>query len=148
MTRLIAGLVLVATLGLAALPAAAASSGTTSATGAAAPRVLACTGKAVVKPARYVLSCADANTYFDDIHWTTWGGASAKATATYVENTCTPSCVAGRFVRYPGSLTLSKPEKTKYGLLFSVVHYTYVVSGSSTLPLKPLSAVTAPSGSG
>ncbi len=146
MTRLI-GLVLVASLGLAALPAAVASTAAASAAAATAPRVLACTGKAVVKPVRYVLTCADANTYFDDIHWTTWGSASAKATATYVENTCTPSCVAGHFMRYPGSLTLSKPEKTKYGLLFSVVRYSYVVSGSSTLPLKPLSAVTSPSGS-
>jgi hypothetical protein len=139
--RRLIGSVLVTTLAVAALSAAALAAppaATAAATGAAPPRVLTCAGKPVVKPSSYVLTCADAYTYFDQIHWASWGTASATATATYVENTCTPTCVAGRFVRYPATLTLSKPEKTKYGELFSAIHYTYSVSASTTLPLKPL----------
>jgi hypothetical protein len=138
----------------AALPAAAAlaagaaqpaGASSAAATGAPPPRVLTCGGKPVTKPRIYVLTCADAYTYFDTIHWTSWGATSATAKATYVNNTCTPNCVAGHFVRYPTTLTLSKPEKTKYGYLFSAIHYTYSVSKATTLPLEPLSAVPPPS---
>ncbi len=126
---------------IAALPAGASPSAGASldaGTSTAPPRVLTCAGHAVVKPASYVLTCADANSYFVGIHWTSWGTASAAAAGTYVENLCVPNCADGRFVRYPGSLTLSKPEQTKYGNLFSVIHYSYTVSASRTLPLKAL----------
>lgn len=141
--RRLIGPAVVAALAAAALPLAAlaappALAATAAGTGTAPPRVLTCAGKPVVKPSSYVLTCADAYTYFDAIHWTTWGPTSATATATYVQNTCTPTCVAGHFVRYPATLTLSEPEKTTYGELFSAIHYTYSVSASTTLPLKPL----------
>ncbi|MGH9099445.1 MAG: hypothetical protein ACRDV8_04340 [Acidimicrobiales bacterium] len=124
------------------LPAAAstASRGSSASRGSPAslPRVLDCAGKAVVRPSSYVLTCADANSYFDGIVWATWGPTTARARATYVQNTCTPTCVAGHFVRYPATLTLSAPVKTKYGDLFRVIHYSYSVAGSRTLPVKPI----------
>lgn len=109
------------------------------------PKVLSCAGKLVVRPVSYVLSCADANTYFNAIHWTRWGSGSATGSATYVQNSCEPTCAEGTFERYPATLTLSKPVDTRYGRLFSVIRYRYTVSSSSTLPLQPLSAVTSPS---
>ena len=33
------------------------------------PSLLTCAGKTTIKPSSYVLACADANTYFDSIHW-------------------------------------------------------------------------------
>ena len=105
------------------------------------PSVLTCAGKIVVKPASYVLSCADANMYFISIHWTKWTSTSATATATFVQNNCVPYCAAGKFIKYPATLTLSQPKKTKLGLLFAMVRYSYTVSAASTLPLTKLSSV-------
>lgn len=105
------------------------------------PSVLTCAGKVVVKPASYVLSCADANTYFTSIHWTSWTSSSATAAATFVQNTCAPNCAGGKFIRYPATLTLAQPKKTKLGLLFARVRYSYTVSAASTLPLTKLSSV-------
>lgn len=102
------------------------------------PSVLTCAGKVVVRPTSYVLACADANTYFDSIKWTTWGRTTATATATFVQNNCEPNCAAGRFIKYPATLRLSKPESTKLGLLFSAISYTYETSESATLPLTKL----------
>lgn len=119
----------------AALPAAAASA--VRAGAPALPHVLTCAGTAVLRPARYVLSCADANSYFEKMHWTSWGRATARGAGIFVRNTCTPTCAQGRFVRHPATLVLATPEKTKYGLLFSVVRYQYTVSSSSRLPLAP-----------
>ena len=131
--------VLVAALGVlsaADVPASLASSGTPP-----VPSVLTCAGKTVVQPGSYVLACADANTYFNAVHWTSWTSRSATATATLVQNNCAPTCAAGEFVQYPAKLTLSQPKPTKLGRLFSVVHYTYTVSESTTLPLTTLSSV-------
>jgi hypothetical protein len=88
-----------------------------------------------------VLACADANTYFNSVHWTSWTSRSAEATATLVQNNCAPTCAAGKFVKYPATLTLSQPKSTGLGLLFSVIHYSYTVSESTTLPLTTLSSV-------
>jgi hypothetical protein len=59
-----------------------------------------------VAPARMVLTCADANTYLEDLTWTTWGDKIATGRGTLVENTCTPDCVAGKFVSEPAAVAL------------------------------------------
>jgi hypothetical protein len=105
------------------------------------PSVLTCAGKTVIKPASYVLTCADANTYFNSIHWLSWTSTSATATATFVQNDCLPTCAQGKFVKYPARLTLSQPKSTKLGLLFSEIHYSYTVTASTSLPLTTLSSV-------
>lgn len=133
LSRVVALVVGVASFGaLSGAPASAA-------TKAAVPSVLTCAGKVVVKPTGYVLACADANTYFTSVHWRSWTSRSAVATATFVQNNCAPTCAAGKFIKYPAKLTLSRPKQTKLGLLFSVVRYSYTVSAASTLPLKRLS---------
>jgi len=105
---------------------------------ASTPSVLTCAGKVVMRPTSYVLACADANTYFNSIKWTTWGKTTATATATFVQNNCEPDCAAGKFISYPATLKLSKPKSTKLGLLFSAINYTYETSESTTLPLTKL----------
>ena len=133
------GPVVIIAVALGAIPSTSASATYKSSTSPAIPSVLTCSGKTVVKPSSYVLACADANTYFNSVHWTSWGSKSATATATFVENNCAPTCAGGKFLKYPAKLTLSQPKSTKLGLLFSVVNYSYTVSASTTLPLTTLS---------
>lgn len=60
-----------------------------------------------VEPKAFVLTCADANTAMTGITWKGWGTAHAVGHGTLVENTCTPTCVAGRFESEPAKITLS-----------------------------------------
>lgn len=113
-----------------------------SATPAGTPKVLTCAGKVVVRPAGYVLSCADANAYFTGLSWQSWGTTAAVATGTFVQNSCEPSCAAGRFVKHSARLTLSLPRPTKYGLLYSAARYSYTVTAGTTLPLNRLADVS------
>jgi hypothetical protein len=106
---------------------------------ASVPAVMNCAGKAVVKPAQYVLACADANAGFLGLHWTSWTASVATATGTYRANDCTPTCVAGHFHNYPGTLRLSKPKRTSAGELFSEATYSYTTTLSQSLPTRPLS---------
>lgn len=60
-----------------------------------------CEHQPVVRPATFVLTCADANSSIEPATWEVWGGAVARGTGTYLENDCTPDCAAGRFRAYP-----------------------------------------------
>jgi hypothetical protein len=61
-----------------------------------------------VRPGTFVLACADGNAYVDKITWTGWGDAKTTGKGDFVENSCTPSCVAGKFWSEPATITLSK----------------------------------------
>jgi len=50
-----------------------------------------------VKPSTFVVSCADANSEFTNLHWTAWGDATAYATGEVRWNDCQPTCVAGHW---------------------------------------------------
>ncbi len=85
-------------LGSLALPAAA-----TAAT--SLPKVSNC-GEVSAKPTGLVLSCADANTALEMLKWSSWGKSTARATGTFSENDCSPTCVEGMFHRYKAVVTL------------------------------------------
>lgn len=68
--------------------------------------LIGCGRQPVTRPSEVRLTCADANTALTNVHWTSWGGPEAAATATYVENGCTPSCAAGASDRYPARLSV------------------------------------------
>ncbi len=85
-----------------------------------------------VKPATYVISCADVNSKFTDLHWFGWGNATAYATGTAHWNDCQPTCVAGHWrsepvtiwawdLRREGQLTEYTKLKTSSGFLTSMV---------------------------
>jgi hypothetical protein len=61
------------------------------------------------KPRVIVLACGDGNTFLNGLKWSSWSASTAKASGTYLANTCTPSCVRGHFVAYPAKVTLSQP---------------------------------------
>jgi hypothetical protein len=63
--------------------------------------VLDCTLKPVVEPRTFVITCADAGTGVQDLHWTSWTPKLASGYGTFWENDCMPSCVEGHFHYYP-----------------------------------------------
>lgn len=88
----------------------AAVSSPATAGGAAGVVVVNCTGQDQVRPASFVLTCADANDSLTGVHWVSWGSSEAFGSGTEQENTCTPSCAAGKFVSYPALVVLWRPE--------------------------------------
>jgi len=71
--------------------------------------VVNCLNKEQVRPANFVLTCADANDYLSVLRWVNWG-SEAFGTGTEWINTCTPTCVQGKFVSYPALVVLWRPE--------------------------------------
>jgi hypothetical protein len=59
--------------------------------------LLGCSSKFGAKPSAYVLSCADFNSKFTDLKWTSWGSTTAYATGEARWNDCTPNCAAGHW---------------------------------------------------
>ena len=75
---------------------------------AAGPVVLVtCTQKGTIRPARFIIACADANDFLKSLIWTRWGTAPS-GTGKELINSCVPSCVAGHFHRYPVKVSLSR----------------------------------------
>jgi hypothetical protein len=74
----------------------------------------------------------EGDVFLEDIHWTSWTSASATGSATFAQNKCVPSCVDGSFSYSTTSITLSQPEETPYGLLFTLLY----VPGYSATPQK------------
>jgi hypothetical protein len=69
--------------------------------------VFDCPGQhAMVRPKSFVLACADGNSAFDRLAWSTWAPGLASAKGTLVQNDCTPYCAAGHFHRYPALVVL------------------------------------------
>ena len=103
-------LVVVATIGLAALALAAVAAQAQGGTKVYAPEDCS-TPK--VKPDRIVLTCADFGLYVNDFDWQDWGGKSSHGFGTLWANTCKPSCASGNFKHYPVAVTLKKPKPTR-----------------------------------
>lgn len=63
--------------------------------------LLSCSDHYGAKPSNYVISCADANSEFSDLHWLSWGNPTAYATGEARWNDCTPDCAAGHWKEEP-----------------------------------------------
>jgi hypothetical protein len=123
-------LVAIAALGMGVfLPIAGAASAqpnTNNLSAPGVPHVLPCVGSPEVRPANYLMSCADANASWKKVAWTTWAGKSATGTGDLYQNDCTPNCAAGHFHSYAAKVVLSGVIQTKkYGLLFSRATFSY-----------------------
>jgi hypothetical protein len=51
----------------------------------------------MTEPSTLVLSCADVNSEFTDLHWIGWGNNTAYASGEARWNDCTPTCVDGHW---------------------------------------------------
>ena len=93
-------------------------------------RVLPCFGLPELRPANYLMSCADANASWKKVKWLSWGAKTALGTGDLYQNDCQPNCVSGHFRTYPAKLVLSEVIRTKkYGLLYSQATFSYSVDG-------------------
>lgn len=117
---------------VAAAPGSAASSTASRTTKPALVRMLTCSGKPVLKPSSFVISCADANSELTDTHWTKWTATGAVGITRFGLNLCNPSCAASRISFFPKSVVqLSAPVATKHGRLFSKLVVTYKLHGKT-----------------
>jgi hypothetical protein len=84
------------------------------ASGSSIQMPLLCAKSAGVEPTTFVISCADANSEFTDLHWTGWGGETAYATGVARWNDCTPTCVAGHWRSEPVTFWAWDPRNDLY----------------------------------
>jgi hypothetical protein len=75
-----------------------------------ARRVVGNCTKSQVRPSAIILACADDNRSLTRLHWSSFGGATARGSGQYYVNDCTPDCVAGHFHSYPIAVTLSNAK--------------------------------------
>ncbi len=94
------------------------------------PKVLPCLGLPEVRPANYLMSCADANASWKKVKWASWGASTALGTGDLYQNDCQPNCVSGHFRTYLAKVVLSDVTQTKkYGPLYSKATFSYTVKG-------------------
>jgi hypothetical protein len=100
--------------------------------------LLPCTPDLSVKPSTYVVSCADANSEFTDLHWTDWGSQTAYATGEARWNDCTPTCVAGHWRSQPATVWAWDPRHDLPNLVKfnNVTIYTKLASSSPILGME------------
>lgn len=58
------------------------------------------------KPRSFRIS-GDSTLFAQKLHWTSWGGATAKGHGLAAFNNCTPDCAAGHFDHYSARVVLS-----------------------------------------
>jgi hypothetical protein len=90
----------------------------------ALPKVSNC-GEVSAKPTGLVLSCADATTALEMLKWSAWGASTARATGTFADNDCSPTCAAGTFNRYKANVTLSAPKTINGKKVFTKVRVVF-----------------------
>ncbi|HSN03053.1 MAG TPA: hypothetical protein VLS91_06175 [Acidimicrobiales bacterium] len=83
---------------------------------ASVARVWLCSHTLATRPTSIIISCADANSLLERLHWSSWGGATALATGRFVWNDCNPYCAAGHFHSRAVRVRL-------YGLSGGVYHF-------------------------
>lgn len=94
------------------------------------PVVVTCTGAADIKPAVYVLACADANAYWKGVTWTTWAH-TALGHGTIVLNDCKPACFDGHLHAYAMTVLLNRYMiVAPYGPLYCMATIRYTVRGT------------------
>src|SRR5215469_1992370 len=94
-----------------ATPAASASvPATPSPSAAASPVWFNCVGRGQLKPADYILTCADAGSVLDHLVWTRWTAQQAVATGVHELNNDIPNRAEGKFIDYPAVVTLWRSE--------------------------------------
>jgi hypothetical protein len=70
--------------------------------------IVDCSGNPQVRPAQYVIECADASDQLTGLRWTTWGPGNAVGTGQEALNDCKPNCADGHSQSYRVSVVLTK----------------------------------------
>jgi hypothetical protein len=104
------GIATIAAVASTALGTAAAAPGRSGPATSSSPVLISCTRQAQMRPAHYVLACADGNAYLTGLRWAAWGQASAFAAGTSTFRVCIPTCTAGHLHSFPVLAALWRPE--------------------------------------
>ena len=104
-----------------------------------------CTGHAF-KPKAIIIACGDGNFRASHLHYSRYGGRTAKASGTLVENRCVPNCASGKFVSYPGSIKLSDVRTCQGSLYYERIAWTF--TGTSPNPSRRGSVTIKPQACG
>jgi hypothetical protein len=78
--------------------------------GSGLPVVVNCQSKDQIRPASFVLACADGNSALLHLNWQTWQQPSAYGSGTWLINDCVPNCAQGTDHKYPALLVLWRPK--------------------------------------
>ena len=120
-----ATLLLVSLTGMIGTPMASAKTDPTT-------HVMTCSRTLSVKPRTYVISCADANSGWSNVTWSSWSTATAVGRGTYYQNDCSPNCAAGKIVKYAATIHLTKViTRASSGKLFSEAVIKYSVNAKT-----------------
>jgi hypothetical protein len=103
-----------AAVGTASVPAAAAGRPQpplgTAAAAAHGTVVINCARHAQTRPGRYILTCADANSYLARLRWAAWRPSRAFGDGVSTFNDCVPDCAAGDFHSFRALVALWRAE--------------------------------------
>ena len=88
-----------------------------------------CTNKPEVRPASFVLACADGNDGLTSLHWTNWVPPGVAGTGIQYLNDCTPNCAAGRFQDFPVDISLSGSYRATANGPFAYTEITLTYTG-------------------
>src|ERR1700733_340655 len=91
-------------------PSASSVSAASSASAAGSPVWFNCLGRGQVKPADYILTCADAGSVLDHLVWTRWTAQQPVPTGFNDPKTATPTRAEGKFIDYPAFAPLWRSE--------------------------------------
>lgn len=89
-------------------------------------------GTPVLRPALILLR-EDGSIVVEHVHWSTWGGAVARAGGTYSASDCTPNCAQGHRTNSPAQLTLSKPGRVLGRRVYRCVRLAVPSQGINSL---------------
>lgn len=78
-----------------------------------------------VRPVYIGMGC-DGGQTLEAIKWTAWKPSGAVGRGTSLENTCTPTCAAGHFIRNPVAIRLLGSRLCKGVRQYTRISYTYV----------------------
>jgi len=105
---------------------------TTASAKTASTHLMTCSHTLATKPSNYVISCADANSGWSGVKWSSWASATAVGRGTYYQNDCKPNCAAGKVIKYTATIHLTKVvTNVTNGKLFSEAVVRYSVNGKS-----------------
>jgi hypothetical protein len=104
---------------LLAVTIATAATAASAAATAVPPKLAGCVpgSAATVRPKKIIVACGDANFYFTNLKWSSWGPKQAVASGIATVNDCKPYCAAGHFHTYAATITLTRPRSCSDGAL-------------------------------
>jgi hypothetical protein len=85
--------------------------------------------KTEIRPSTIGYGCGVGNNNLTGLVWTTWGAASATATATNVYANCVPDCAQGSYSHVPVRVRLSDPGNWNGLFVFQTMTVTPVSGG-------------------